>query len=91
MIKGDKAESTWKKWEAGEGVDFAFGGALALRCLLGGARADAASRADYVHALRWTIGLGVAGAAYLVATKGYGMEDVIGKLSQQLTSSYLGV
>lgn len=30
MIKGDKADATWNKWQAGEGVDFAFGGAFSV-------------------------------------------------------------
>ena len=43
-----------------------------------------------VHALRWTLTAGAVAAAYLVAVRVGGVEDVVGNLSRQLTMGYLG-
>ncbi|KAL8283215.1 hypothetical protein RQP46_005993 [Phenoliferia psychrophenolica] len=44
---------------------------------------------DIVDKMKWTLGMGVVAAAYVVAVRVGGVEDVLGKLTETLTKNYL--
>lgn len=88
-LKGDRMEGTWEKWEKGESVEYSLGGECSFVDV--GDSTDQEWGSDFVHALRWTLGMGVAAAAYVVAVKFGGAEDLVGKLSRGGLSAYFGL
>ncbi|GAA6006791.1 thioredoxin family protein [Rhodotorula paludigena] len=44
---------------------------------------------DFVHALRWSLGLAVVASAYAIAVRTGYMDDVVGDLSTKLTTNWL--
>jgi len=47
------------------------------------------ARADFLHALRWSIGLAVVASGYAVAVRTGYIDDVLGHASSKLTQNFL--
>lgn len=51
--------------------------------------ASAHSRADFLYALRWTLGFAVVAVAYMVGVRQGVVPDVVSEVSESLTRNYI--
>ena len=92
LLKEGKADSTWDKWSKGEKVEFGVTGASTFLPLALAQRRltpPLSARADFLHALRWSIGLAVVASGYAVAVRTGYIDDVLGHASSKLTQNFL--
>lgn len=74
----------WEHWVRGEKVEMKWAGEWRRQsgALRGGA--NGLCTADYAYALRWTGGMAVAAAGYVIATRFGGQPDVLAELAESV-------
>lgn len=99
LRKGGNSERSWEKWSKGEKVEFTTGGTspapplLSTRpfsiWLLAQAATDSSTRADFLYAIRYSLGAAALASAYMVAVRGGYLTDVLGQATQKLSEMYI--